>query len=233
MEVIEISIAENIRCINENINQAIIDAGRNDHVKIIAVTKTLSPPIIEEALDEGLLDIGENKVQELIEKIEVLKERPNYHMIGHLQTNKVRFIVDHIHLIHSLDRDSLAKEINKRAKSIDKIINCLIQVNISEEESKFGIKEDEVIPFIEKLLLYPNLKIKGLMTIAPFTQDEVVIRKSFSGLYELNERVLSRNYKELDMSILSMGMTNDYKIAIEEGSNMVRIGTAIFGKRNY
>ena len=233
MEVIEISIAENIKRIKENVNQVINDTGRNDEVKIIAVTKTLSPPIIEQALDEGLLDIGENKVQELIEKIEIFKERPNYHMIGHLQTNKVRFIVDHIHLIHSLDRDSLAKEINKRAKSVDKIINCLIQVNISEEESKFGIKEEEVIPFIEKILLYPNLKIKGLMTIAPFTKDEVIIRKSFSGLYELNERILSRNYRELDMGILSMGMTNDYKIAIEEGSNMVRIGTGIFGKRNY
>lgn len=233
MGVMEISIADNIKIIKENVNQTIIESGRKDDVKIIAVTKTLSPPVIEQALNEGMLDIGENKVQELIEKMKFLKDRPNYHMIGHLQSNKVKYIIDDIHLIHSLDRESLAKEINKRAKRINRTIDCLIQVNISEEESKFGIKEKQVIPFIEKLLKYSSINIRGLMTIAPFTQDEIVLRKTFSGLYELNEKIKSRNYNELDMEILSMGMTNDYKIAIEEGSNMIRIGTAIFGKRNY
>ncbi|MDY0234403.1 MAG: YggS family pyridoxal phosphate-dependent enzyme [Gudongella sp.] len=233
MEVIKISIADNIKIIKENVNQAIANSSRSNDVKIIAVTKTLSAPVIELALNEGMIDIGENKVQELIEKMTIFKDRPNYHMIGHLQSNKVRYIIDNIYLIHSLDRESLAKEIDKRAKSINKIIDCLIQVNISEEESKFGIKEEEVISFVEKLLQYSNINIKGLMTIAPFTQEEKIIRESFSGLYELNEKLKSRNYKELDMNILSMGMSNDYKIAIEEGSNMVRLGTAIFGKRNY
>lgn len=233
MEVINISIADNIKLIKENVDRAILDSGRKDDVKIVAVTKTLSATVIEQALSQGMLDIGENKVQELIEKMEIFKDKPNYHMIGHLQSNKVKYIVDRIYLIHSLDRESLAKEINKRAKSVNKIIDCLIQVNISEEESKFGIKEKEVIPFIEKILTYPNIKIKGLMTIAPFVQEEKIIRESFSGLYNLNEKIKSRNYKELDMDILSMGMTNDYEIAIKEGSNMVRIGTAIFGKRNY
>lgn len=233
MGVIKISILDNIKIIKENVNLAMASVGRNDCVDIIAVTKTLPVPVIEEALKAGLLNIGENKVQELIEKMDILKDRPKYHMIGHLQTNKVKFIVDNIHLIHSLDRDSLAKEVNKRAKSINKTIDCLIQVNISEEESKFGINKEEVLPFIEKLLLYPNLKIKGLMTIAPFTQEEKIIRESFSGLYELNEKIKSRNYKEIDMKILSMGMTNDYRIAIEEGSNMIRVGTGIFGSRNY
>ena len=232
MEVVKITIADNIKNIKENVNQVIKESGRNNDVSIIAVTKTLPIPIIEEALKEGMTDIGENKVQELIEKMDILKDRPKYHMIGHLQTNKVRFIIENIHLIHSLDRESLANEINKRAKNINKTIDCLIQVNISKEESKFGIKQEEVISFIEKLLTYQNIKIKGLMTIAPFTQDENIIRESFRGLYELNEKVKSRNYRELDMEILSMGMTNDYKIAIQEGSNMVRIGTAIFGKRN-
>lgn len=231
MEVVKITIADNIKNIKENVNQVIKESGRNNDVSIIAVTKTLPIPIIEEALKEGMTDIGENKVQELIEKMDILKDRPKYHMIGHLQTNKVRFIIENIHLIHSLDRESLANEINKRAKNINKTIDCLIQVNISKEESKFGIKQEEVISFIEKLLTYQNIKIKGLMTIAPFTQDENIIRESFRGLYELNEKVKSRNYRELDMEILSMGMTNDYKIAIQEGSNMVRIGTAIFGKR--
>lgn len=233
MGVMKISIAENIKIIKENVNNTIIASGRKDDIKIIAVTKTLSAPVIEQALNEGLLDIGENKVQELIEKMDIFKGRPNYHMIGHLQSNKVKYILENIHLIHSLDRISLAKEINKRAKTINKTIDCLIQVNISEEESKFGIKEEEVIPFIEKLLQYSYISIKGLMTIAPFTQEDKVIRKTFSGLYELNEKIKSRNYNDLDMNILSMGMTNDYKIAIEEGSNMIRIGTAIFGKRNY
>ncbi len=233
MEVVKISIADNIKIIKENIDQAIISSGRKGDVKIIAVTKTISVPIIEQALNNGMLDIGENKVQELLKKMDLLKDRPYYHMIGYLQSNKVKYIVEDIHLIHSLDRLSLAKEINKRAKRINRTIDCLIQVNISEEKSKFGIKKEEAIPFIEKLLQYPYVKVKGLMTIAPFTQEEKIIRQSFSGLYELNEKIKSKNYKELDMEFLSMGMTNDYKIAIEEGSNMVRIGTAIFGKRNY
>ena len=202
-------------------------------MELIGVTKTVDVDRINEAISLGIKNIGENKVQELIEKMDIFKGRPNYHMIGHLQSNKVKYILENIHLIHSLDRISLAKEINKRAKTINKTIDCLIQVNISEEESKFGIKEEEVIPFIEKLLQYSYISIKGLMTIAPFTQEDKVIRKTFSGLYELNEKIKSRNYNDLDMNILSMGMTNDYKIAIEEGSNMIRIGTAIFGKRNY
>ncbi len=233
MEVIKITIANNIKKVKENIDASLKKVGRVDEVQIIAVTKTLSIPVIQEAMEEGMIHIGENKVQELIEKMDILKEKPKYHMIGHLQTNKVKYIVDRIHLIHSLDRDSLAKELNKRARGIDRILDCLIQVNISEEESKFGISKEEVLPFIENLLSYEHIKIKGFMTMAPFSQDEKVIRDTFSGLYELNEKVKSMNYKELDLGILSMGMTNDYEIAIEEGSNMVRIGTGIFGKRNY
>lgn len=233
MEVIKITIANNIKKVKENIDASLKKVGRVDEVQIIAVTKTLSIPVIQEVMEEGMIHIGENKVQELIEKMDILKEKPKYHMIGHLQTNKVKYIVDRIHLIHSLDRDSLAKELNKRARGIDRILDCLIQVNISEEESKFGISKEEVLPFIENLLSYEHIKIKGFMTMAPFSQDEKVIRDTFSGLYELNEKVKSMNYKELDLGILSMGMTNDYEIAIEEGSNMVRIGTGIFGKRNY
>ncbi len=233
MEVIKITIANNIKKVKENIDASLKKVGRVDEVQIIAVTKTLSIPVIQEAMEEGMIHIGENKVQELLEKMDILKEKPKYHMIGHLQTNKVKYIVDRIHLIHSLDRDSLAKELNKRARGIDRILDCLIQVNISEEESKFGISKEEVLPFIENLLSYEHIKIKGFMTMAPFSQDEKVIRDTFSGLYELNEKVKSMNYKELDLGILSMGMTNDYEIAIEEGSNMVRIGTGIFGKRNY
>lgn len=200
---------------------------------MVAVTKTLQVDKIIEALDLGVVDIGENKVQELAEKMRILGDRARYHMIGHLQTNKVKFLVDKVHLIHSLDRISLAKEIDKRAKASNRVIDTLIQVNISQEDSKFGMKEEDVIPFIEKVLMFENLRIRGLMTIAPFTEDKVVIRNSFRGLYNLNEKIKGRNYKELSMGILSMGMTNDFELAIEEGSNMIRVGTGIFGERNY
>ncbi len=200
---------------------------------MVAVTKTLPVDRIIEALDLGIKDIGENKVQELIEKMEFLGERPTYHMIGHLQSNKVKYIVENVHLIHSLDRISLAKEIDKRGKASNRIVDTLIQVNIAQEDSKFGMMENDVLPFIEKVLNMENISIKGLMTIAPFTEDEAVLRNTFRGLYNLGERIKAQNYKELSMDILSMGMTNDFELAIEEGSNMIRVGTGIFGKRNY
>lgn len=202
-------------------------------MELVAVTKTLPVERIVEAIDLGILDIGENKVQELIEKMDVLKDRPRYHMIGHLQSNKVKYISDRVHLIHSLDRMSLAKEINKRAEGSGRILDVLIQVNISREDSKFGIMEEDVIPFIEKVLQMDKINIKGLMTIAPLTEDEKILRNTFSGLYKLSEQIKNRNYSEISMDILSMGMTNDYEIAIEEGSTMIRVGTGIFGKRNY
>lgn len=154
-------------------------------------------------------------------------------MIGHLQTNKVKYIADSVYMIHSLDSLSLAAEIDKRAKKAGRIIDVLIQVNIAGEDTKFGISPEKTIPFIESVLKYENLKVKGLMTIAPFVEEEVVLRRTFSDLYELGERVKGNSYKEIDLQYLSMGMTNDFEIAIEEGSNMVRVGTGIFGKRNY
>lgn len=188
---------------------------------------------ITEAIEAGVTDIGENKVQELFEKMASLGNSARYHMIGHLQTNKVKYISDNVHLIHSLDRLSLAEEIDKRGKKAGRVIDVLIQVNIAGEDTKFGISPENAIPFIESVLKYNNLKVKGLMTIAPFVEDEVVLRRTFSGLYELGERVKTNSYKEIDFQYLSMGMTNDFEIAIQEGSNMVRVGTGIFGKRNY
>ncbi len=163
----------------------------------------------------------------------ILGEDINYHMIGHLQTNKVKYIIDRVKLIHSLDRMSLTKELNKRSKNHDIKIDSLIQVNVSKEATKFGLEVEEVIPFIEKTLEYPNVNIRGLMTMAPHTDDEKVLRDVFRTMYNLKEEIKSRNYKELSMDYLSMGMTNDYRIAIEEGANMIRVGSAIFGKRNY
>ena len=176
-------------------------------------------------------NIGENRVQELVKKYDIIGQKADYHMIGHLQSNKVKNIVDKVVLIHSLDRASLAKEINKRAKAKDIIMDVLIQVNVAEEESKYGLKVDEVIPFIEKVSKYTNIKVKGLMTIAPLVEDPEEVRWVFRDLRKLSERVSSKGYQNEDMEFLSMGMTNDYEVAIEEGSNMIRIGTGLFGKR--
>ncbi len=154
-------------------------------------------------------------------------------MIGHLQTNKVRNIIDKVTLVHSLDRMSLAKELNKRARMNNISIDTLIQVNVAEEETKFGLKVEEVLPFIEKILDFEYINVRGLMTIAPHTDNEAILRQVFRSLYNLKEDISGRNYKNVKMDYLSMGMTNDYKIAIEEGSNMIRVGTGIFGKRNY
>lgn len=209
-------------------------SGRKDEkIEIIGVTKTVDVEQINEAISIGIKNIGENRVQELTKKYDIIGDKANYHMIGHLQSNKVKYIIDKVELIHSLDRMSLAKELNKRAKMNDLIINTLIQVNVAEEESKHGLKVDNVIPFIEKISKYHNIKVKGLMTIAPYVENPEDIRWVFRDLRELSSTIKAKDYKHVDMEILSMGMTNDYTIAIEEGANMIRIGTGLFGKRNY
>ncbi|MGN9163998.1 YggS family pyridoxal phosphate-dependent enzyme [Tissierellaceae bacterium HCP3S3_D8] len=218
----------------ENIQRSLDKVGRgDDKVHLIAVTKTVDVDKIKEAIDLGVKNIGENKVQELERKIEAIGNNVNYHMIGHLQTNKVKNIIDKVSLVHSLDRMSLAKELTKRAKMSNITIDALIQVNVSEEETKFGLSVEEVLPFIEDIQSFEHINIRGLMTMAPHTDDETVLRKVFRGLYNLKEDIQNRNYNNVNMDYLSMGMTNDYRIAIEEGSNMIRVGTGIFGDRNY
>ena len=232
--MIKISIKENIFKVEENISNALKRSGREkENVKLIAVTKTIDIDRINEAIGAGAKDIGENKVQELEEKYDIIGNTTNYHMIGHLQTNKVRNIIGKTSLIHSLDRMSLAKELDKRSRGSNIITEVLIQVNVAEEESKYGFKVKEVLPFIEEILAFENIKVRGLMTMAPFTKDEVVLRNVFRRLFSLKEDILNRNYENLTMDYLSMGMTNDYEIAIEEGSNMIRVGSGIFGSRNY
>lgn len=228
-----IILKQNIKRIREEINEILIRTGREDEdVTLVAVTKTVDVDTINEAIDFGITDIGENRVQELTKKIDLIGDRVNYHLIGHLQTNKVKYIIDKVKLIHSLDRISLAKELDKRAKQNDLIINTLVQVNVAEEDTKFGLEVSQVLPFIEQVLAYDNIRIRGLMTMAPYTDDEVLLRKVFRTMYELKEKILSQDYENLSMDYLSMGMTNDYKIALEEGSNMIRVGSGIFGERN-
>lgn len=229
-----LSIDRNLQEVYSNIEKAAQKAGRDKKdIKLLGVTKTVDMKTIEEAIDLGLADLGENRVQEMLPKIEQLGDRASFHMIGHLQTNKVRDIIDKVSLIHSLDRLSLAKEIDKRARQDDMIAHVLLQVNISEEKTKHGLKYEDVIPFIEEIIKYKNIKIKGLMTMAPHIEDEKIIRENFIALRELGEKIDSKNYENFEYEYLSMGMTNDYEIAIEEGANIVRVGRAIFGERNY
>lgn len=228
-------VEKNILEVQENIERALDRVGRkSDDVTLIAVTKTVDVDKINEAINCGISNIGENKVQEIQTKYDkITNKNIDWHMIGHLQSNKVKYIIDKVDLIHSLDRKSLANEINKRAKKKNIVQDVLIQVNIAEEESKFGLKKEEVIPFVESILGYDNIRIKGLMTIAPYAEDSEEVRWVFRGLKDLSETIEDRRYENVQMKYLSMGMTNDYEIAIEEGSNMVRVGTAIFGKRVY
>lgn len=233
-EVITINIRDNLLNMEKNIAKALEKSNRiGDKVEIIAVTKTVEVDDIMEALNIGLENIGENRVQELVKKYDIIGDKANYHMIGHLQTNKVKNIIDKVTLIHSLDRLSLAKELNKRAKMNNLIMDVLIQVNVAEEESKYGLKVKEVIPFIEKILKYDYIRVKGLMTIAPFVEDPEDVRWVFRDLKRLSQVIKNKAYDNVEMKFLSMGMTNDYEVAVEEGSNLIRVGTGLFGKRKY
>lgn len=229
------SIKSNIEKVRNIINKSANKVNRDSkEVTLLAVTKTVDVDKVLEAIDYGITDVGENKPQELARKYEVIGNKVRWHLIGSLQTNKVKYIIDKVHMIHSLDRLGLCEEIQKRAKQINKNINCLIQVNISKEQSKHGLYEEDVVNFIKDVSnKYKNIHIRGLMTMAPFTEDEKEVRHVFKKLKNLSLEIDRLNINNVSMDYISMGMSNDYYIAIEEGSNIVRIGTSIFGKRNY
>ena len=228
------SIKDNIASIKQNIKEIEEKCHREDEVNLMAVTKTVDVDKVLEAIDAGITDIGENKPQELSRKYEIIGDKVRYHLIGTLQTNKVKYIIDKAYMIHSLDRISLCEEIQKRAEKIDKVIKCLVQVNISKEESKHGLEEGQVVDFIKQVSKdYKNIHIQGLMTMAPFVDDEKEIRKVFSKLKKLSVEISNLNLPNVEMDTLSMGMSHDYKIAIEEGATIIRVGTSIFGQRNY
>lgn len=205
-----------------------------EDVKLIAVTKTVDVDAIKEAISCGATDVGENKPQELARKLDAIGDSVRWHFIGSLQTNKVKYIIDKVYMIHSIDRLSLCDEIQKRAEKIDKQVNCLIQVNISKEESKHGILEEDAIDFIKDISEnYPNISVKGLMTMAPNTEDEEVIKSVFKRLKDLSINIDNENINNVSMNELSMGMSNDFEIAVQQGATFVRVGTSIFGQRNY
>ena len=229
------SIKSNIEKIKDEIASICNDCGKNpQEVNLMAVTKTVDVDAVFEAIDAGITDVGENKPQELARKYEVIGDKVNWHLIGTLQTNKVKYIIDKVTMIHSLDREVLCEEIQKRAEKIDRIIDCLVQVNISKEETKNGLYKDDVVDFVKMVSeKYPNIRIKGLMTMAPFIEDDEVIESVFKGLKDLSLEIDSLSLKNVEMSTLSMGMSHDYHLAIKHGATIVRVGTAIFGPRNY
>jgi len=179
----------------------------------------------------GITEIGENRVQEAKSKFEAIGDRARWHLVGHLQTNKVKAALEMFDLIHSLDSMKLANEISSRAQSINKEARVLLQVNTSAEESKFGLEPERVLGFAQQVATLPNLKVLGLMTIGPFTEDDTLIRRSFRELRRLFQELKEASIPNIDMEILSMGMSADYEVALQEGANMLRIGTSIFGPR--
>jgi PLP dependent protein len=227
-------IKENIEAINRNKDEIAGRAGRKPgEVLLVAVTKTRTADEINEAIDAGITDIGENKVQEVMDKYDAVKP-VRWHMIGHLQTNKVKYIIDKVSMIHSVDSFHLAEEIDRRAAQHNTVMDILVQVNTAMEESKFGITSEETGKLIEDILeRCPNIKIKGLMCIAPFEDNPEDVRIFFRATKELYDKYAGISHPRLDFRYLSMGMSHDYESAIMEGSNLIRVGTAIFGERNY
>ncbi len=227
-------LKDQLQEVEKRIQAACDRAGRKrEEVTLIAVSKTKPVETLQEAYDLGVRIFGENKVQELTAKYEALPKDIHWHMIGHLQTNKVKYIIDKAELIHSVDSLKLAETIEKEAAKHDLIADILVEVNVAEEESKFGMKMEAVIPFVEKVSAFPHVRVRGLMTIAPFVEDPEENRSIFADLHKLYIDIKKKNHDNDTVSVLSMGMTNDYEVAIEEGATMVRVGTGIFGARNY
>lgn len=222
------SIKGNYERLNEKLTKACQKSNRRrEDITVIAVTKYVSVERANEAIELGIRNLGENRDQEFLKKYEVLGNRAKWHFIGTLQTRKVKNIIDKVEYIHSLDRLSLAKEINKRA---GRTISCFVQVNVSGENSKHGLRPDEVIPFIEQLKDYPNIKVVGLMTMAPHIDDETVLRNCFRSLKRLQKEVQQLQLPYAPCTELSMGMSNDFEIAVEEGATYIRIGSALVGE---
>ena len=227
-------ITENLEQVRKNIDEACRMAGRDPkEVTLIAVSKTKPVSMLKEAYDAGARCFGENKVQEIMDKHPQLPEVIQWHMIGHLQRNKVKYIVDKVSMIHSVDSLRLAQTIEQEAAKHNVCVPVLLEVNVAQEESKFGLKMYEVLPLIETIADFPHIKVQGLMTIAPYVENAEDNRDFFRQLKKLSVDIEAKNINNVSMSVLSMGMTGDYQVAVQEGATMVRVGTGIFGERNY
>ncbi len=222
-------IAENIAEIKKNVEAARKKSPNpNQPVTLVAVTKTRTPEQIHEVLAAGQTILGENRVQELLDKYDAVGPEATWHIIGHLQSNKVKYITDKVTLVHSLESQSLAKELNQRMLALGRPMDCLVQVNIADEESKFGLPKEEVLPFLEMVSKMPGIHVKGLMLIAPFFEDTEQVRPIFREMYQLFQEVKEKQISGIDMELLSMGMSHDYQVAVEEGANMIRVGRSVF-----
>ena len=227
-------LKENLEYVESQIREACERSGRlREEVTLIAVSKTKPASVLKEAYDLGVRVFGENKVQELADKYEELPKDIRWHMIGHLQRNKVKYIIDKVELIHSVDSLRLAETIEKEAAKHNITANILIEVNVAKEESKFGLMPEELDEFVSEVAKFPHIQVQGLMTIAPFVDDPEENRGIFQRLRKLSVDIAAKNVDNITMCILSMGMTNDYTVAVEEGAAMVRVGTGIFGARDY
>ena len=223
------TIADNIAEIRNNIALARQKSPHPEQdVTLVAVTKMHSAEEIQEVLAAGQTLLGENRVQELLDKYDAVGDAATWHIIGHLQSNKVKYITEKVAMIHSLESESLANELSSRMQALGKTMDCLVQVNIADEESKFGLERDEVLPFIKRVSQLPGIHIKGLMHIAPYFEDPEDVRPIFREMYRLFEELKALELPGVDMEILSMGMSLDYQGAIEEGANMIRVGSSIF-----
>ena len=227
-------LKENYANVLKNVHIACERAGRKtDDVTLIAVSKTKPVEMLQEIYDCGCRDFGENKVQEIMDKYEKLPNDIRWHMIGHLQRNKVKYIVDKVYLIHSVDSLRLAEEISKEAVKKNVTVKVLLEVNVAKEETKFGLLTEEVLDFYKEVIDLPGLKVCGLMTIAPYVENSEENRQHFVNLKQLMVDIESEKTDNISVGELSMGMTGDYEVAIEEGATYVRVGTGIFGERNY
>lgn len=227
-------IAENLAVVRKNIDEACVRGNRRrEDVTLIAVSKTKPVEMLQEAYDEGCRDFGENKVQELCRKYDELPKDIRWHMIGHLQTNKVKDVVGKAYMIHSVDSLHLAEAISKEAVKKNVTVQILVEVNVAQEETKFGLSLEAAEELVMQISKLPGIQIKGLMTIAPFVENSEENRQYFKELCQLFIDITNKKVDNIDMEHLSMGMTNDYCVAIEEGATYVRVGTGIFGERNY
>lgn len=227
-------VAENLAQVQKNIEESCGNVNRDPgEVTLIAVSKTKPVEMLREAYDAGARVFGENKVQEIVDKYDHMPSDVKWHMIGHLQRNKVKYIVDKVAMIHSVDSFRLAETIEKEAAKKNVTVPILIEVNVAQEESKYGLKPEEVLPFIEEIADFSHIQIKGLMTIAPYVENTEENREIFRELKKLSVDIAAKNINNVTMSVLSMGMTGDYMVAVQEGATMVRVGTGIFGARNY
>lgn len=228
-------IAKNLEQVNARIDRACKQAGRDRReVTLIAVSKTKPVSLLQEAYAQGCRDFGENRVQELVEKYEILPKDIRWHMIGHLQRNKVKYIVGKVHLIHSVDSLRLAEEISRESMKKQVTTSILIEVNAAGEQSKFGLTDTQaVMELVEQIAAFPAVSIKGLMTVAPYVEDAEENRQYFRTLKQLSVDIMQKNIDNVNMDVLSMGMTGDYEVAVSEGAGYVRVGTGIFGERDY